>query len=54
MKTIVRWRAVDEEGLPWNKEEMARPDGRRPASHRLEGWVVSAVSELGGMIYQLS
>ena len=45
---------MKEEGVPWNKEEMARPVGRRPASHRFEGWVVPVVSEPGGMVCQLS
>ena len=29
---------MEDEGVPWKKEEIARPDGRRPASHRFEGW----------------
>ena len=45
---------MEEEGVPWNKEEMTRPDGRRPARYRFEGWVVSAVSELVGKVCQLS
>ena len=36
------------------QDQMARPNGRRPASLSLEVWVVSAVSESGGMVCQLS
>ena len=58
-KTIAVWRAVKEEGMPWNKkkrwqDQMARPNGRRPARLRFEVWVVSAVSESGGKVCQLS